>query len=857
MLCRQSLVLAPILLIAALGSAAEQPRLDPHGDALPDEARLRLGSSRFRSEGSGSPPALSPDGKRIALTWHTGIILLDATSGKEVERFTFPNAAGSQSATFSPDGKLLAVAGFQGIQVLDAHSGKVVGTLATSDRGSGMRSISFSADGSRIAVGAQNYNVKLQATVWDTDGFKKLHALDVLQDRTVSVSLSADGKSLATWGQYGGGGNPDNPRTVQLWDVATGKETKKVVAESYVSVAALSHDGKQLALVDGAAVAVWDVEAGKIAHRLAARRGIVQLQYSPDGKLLAASSRDGAAQLWDVPAYTRRGKAAGPPESPPIPSQFGPSLAFLPDGTVRAVAGSLPGLHLWEVPSGRVFSPQDAHTGPVVTLGFSADSRKVLSGAVDGLRIWDAATGKFERRLELRDPNDSLRGGLPQQFLLAPDTRSVLVGTQTAGLRVMDLATEQEQFAVDSALGNPGLSAAYSADGKTLAVAGSVFVNPNRSSVVHVWDVAAGRERATFKAKVAQVHQVAVAVSADGKAVLTAINGTGGALVAGQTIELTLWDVATGKERWTKPAGAWMTQVAFAPDGEWVVVAGQNGVQMYDAVAGTELLQFEAAGGMQFMSLALSPDGRTLAAAGRAINPQEPTGVVRVWETSTGKVRAEYAGHRQPVTALAFAPDGRTLASGSQDTTVVLWDLTGRLAPAAPALARPKPGDFDALWADLDSTDSRKAFRLIQALAAHPAEAAALVRAKLPPVQGKRVTAAEIDKLIVDLDHDEFDRREAASKALAELGKTAAPALTAALKGQSSPEKKKRVEDLLEALKATGPGREMVRPTRGMELLERLGSAEARGVLEELAKGNPDAPVTRQAKASLQRLNAP
>src|SRR5439155_2092414 len=41
---------------------------------------------------------------------------------------------------------------------------------------------------------------------------------------------------------------------------------------------------------------------------------------------------------------------------------------------------------------------------------------------------------------------------------------------------------------------------------------------------------------------------------------------------------------------------------------------------------------------------------------------------------------------------------------------------------------------------------------------------------------------------------------------------------------------------------------------RGVALLERIGSAEARQVLRELAKGMPSAPLTRQAKAALGRM---
>jgi hypothetical protein len=128
------------------------------------------------------------------------------------------------------------------------------------------------------------------------------------------------------------------------------------------------------------------------------------------------------------------------------------------------------------------------------------------------------------------------------------------------------------------------------------------------------------------------------------------------------------------------------------------------------------------------------------------------------------------------------------------------------------------------------------------------------MKAKLAPVKGKKFDAAEIDKRIADLDDDDFDRREQASKALADLGAAARPALEKALQGDPSTEKKRRIDDLLDALKARDHNPELVRLPRALEVLERLGTPEAKQVLEELAKGNPDAPLTQDAKATLQRL---
>ncbi len=49
---------------------------------------------------------------------------------------------------------------------------------------------------------------------------------------------------------------------------------------------------------------------------------------------------------------------------------------------------------------------------------------------------------------------------------------------------------------------------------------------------------------------------------------------------------------------------------------------------------------------------------------------------VRVHEWPSGRVLHTFAGHTGPITALVFSAEGKTLASGSQDCTVLLWDLT-------------------------------------------------------------------------------------------------------------------------------------------------------------------------------------
>src|SRR5207248_8828409 len=94
-----------------------------------------------------------------------------------------------------------------------------------------------------------------------------------------------------------------------------------------------------------------------------------------------------------------------------------------------------------------------------------------------------------------------------------------------------------------------------------------------------------------------------------------------------------------------------------------------------------------------------------------------------------------------------------------------------------------------------------------------------------------------IAKLIADLDSPKFATREKATQALADLGAITRPFLEEALAKKPSLEARRRMQELMAKL----PGKDVepwLRDVRAIEALERIGTAEARKVLERVAAGS-------------------
>ena len=245
---------------------------------------------------------------------------------------------------------------------------------------------------------------------------------------------------------------------------------------------------------------------------------------------------------------------------------------------------------------------------------------------------------------------------------LSPDGTALLCISSTSAVTLWDIAPRKRSASSSEAETNStwfplSSAASFSADGK---LAASIF----QSHMVKVWDAKTGRLIANLN-------------PTSGSHLLTiAFNPTAALIAAGgYHCMIDLWNPLSGESVRTIAFDGTVRTLSFSPNGELLACGSseskpgeKNSITVWDIKNGDE--PFTLSGNQKsVISLAFSPDGRSIAGAGE-------DGSIAVWDVEKRELRRNLAGHPDAVRSLAFDRKSAALFSAGSDGTIRLWNIT-------------------------------------------------------------------------------------------------------------------------------------------------------------------------------------
>jgi WD40 repeat protein len=478
--------------------------------------------------------AFSPDDRTLAAAfWDGSVSVWDLASGhrRKLGGAIRGHAPTSYHAlAFSRDSRLLVFAKDESVVVADTRN---AGVRALDLRGARAVSVALSANQRFVAAGASDHTVRL----WDLTGGSS-RTLRGFDDSGVLVAFSPDDQLL------GAAGSPD--RTVRLHSLADDSRVLAAHPGGGCSVQVAS-DGRILSGgLDGAA-RLWDVAAAKggaaagASIVLGGHRGTTRAVFSADGLLAATAGEEGTVRVWDAGGRLLRSFMAR--------AGKGPMVRISPDGRWVAYPGTGDLVSIADVDTGMVRSLL-GHSAPLRALAFSpAGDRLATAGDDRTVRLWDLRSG--EARV--------LRGhtGGVSSLVFSPDGATLASGGGDHTLRLWRVAGDDVRTI---SAGGGGVNAiVFSRDGAT------VFFTSLLDSSVHMVEVETGRDLGVLQARDGDLQ--AIALSADGTRVAAA--------TAERVVRI--WDRRTGESRALSGHTGAVRDLAFSPDGAFVVSTGDDG----------------------------------------------------------------------------------------------------------------------------------------------------------------------------------------------------------------------------------------------------------------------------------------
>jgi WD40 repeat protein len=585
-----------------------------------------------------------------------------------------------------PGGEQLAVIGENAVALLDVETWEMLWNIPFNSE---HPKLMFTVDGSRLVVMANSY-----ATFVEVETGEKLAAVPV----EGNSAISADGRIIGS--TLGG--------SIRLYDWETEQEVGILKAESdYGAIFDLSFsaDGSTVvAGTDHGEAQVWRVADGQ---RLLSSPGRIPSEIficevsggmagESTGNLIVACSYPSTnwgsynyrIVMWDANRYeskysimreesgteyyrftisASRGKlamtttddnveiwnAANGNLLMTLPGVTAEGLVFNPEDDDLLAVWEGDSIQIWNVGSGELTSTygEDRSLAPVSEVAFSskASGRTLAVGREDGVvEIWDVAS--------------------QQKLYNLPDQSSRITGMAfSANGNRLAISGLKDEITVWNTHAEPLLMFTLKPDYDVFALAllenGSTLFSGGDSGNVDVWDLDSVQRTSQWETEGDKI--TSLAISPD-QGTLAAGNNDG---------FIYLWDIVQQKAfpSLDGKVEEVVSGITFSPDGEQLVAAIGDTVQVWDVASGAWVRGWR--GNTQTNPLAYSPDQCILALGdGWSID---------FFDLSTDDFFIDSASHPSAVYSIDFSVDGYLLAAGERNGSIAIWGVPGGLdAPA-------------------------------------------------------------------------------------------------------------------------------------------------------------------------------
>ncbi len=513
--------------------------------------------------------------------------------------------------------------------VISLDNSDQVHSLARLGKGFAIQS-AWSADGKTFAIAST-------AGIFFYDGLTyTLKNSIYTKSRVSSFALSPDNKTIAIgtcsqrifaaywWCNQG---------KIQIVDANNGSEINSFTAfSSEIRYLKFSKDGKQLigtgcgkndpvyGICSGDQIQVWNLENGSLALSFPPQDNfITSIDIAPGGSVFATAREENDIRYWDTSIRnyrafitTNRMKVS--------------QVAFSPDGKTIAASGLVEAkspyssISIWDATTGHLLNDFPEQSPDISALAISPDNKSLIIG--------------FSGRQVMWIDNDETAD-------------SVTHGTKIA---VFDIASKQIQHMLYPSV-HTITHLSFSPNGKVFSAIGS-------DGIPRVWDIQTGEM--VFEGQEYAAALNALAISADGRFVAT----------GGYNGWVYLWAVQTRQLTLSFPAFEGnVTALAFNPDGKTIVAAsgswGNSTVKTFTTDTGQEITG--PAPFKQWISdVAFNPNGNSL--------------MVAAMDFSSQYDYPSFKSHMLPAQAyVRFSRDGKTVVMIAADGMMNLYDAqTGK-----------------------------------------------------------------------------------------------------------------------------------------------------------------------------------